>query len=239
MTAMDDVPSRAAEQRSSEYVPPAIGDESTDAADGEARGIFNDALRFAEAFLDIAVGVQSVMPAGTDPDEWDDVFQNVVWKAIKTQRRNPECFRTGSAKRWARHVAKNERRDQERSQRRRVIRDEAYLRSLSAGNFHAKPPDEEYEEREADRRVAGALEVVPTKQREAVVDHLAFGYTRAEAAAKHGISERVLKRTVETFRRYARLVLADLRPGNSSAHRRGPAVAKPSIVRGTDHDQRS
>lgn len=236
---MDDVPSRHPEQGSSEYIPPANGDERTDAPDCEAPGIFNDALKFAEAFLDIAVGVQTVMPAGMDPDDWKDVCQNVALKAIKTQKRNPECFRTGSAKRWARRVAKNERLDLERRQRTRAIGDEAYLRFLSAGNFRPKPPDEEYEERERDRRLAGAFDIVPTKQRKAVVDHLAFGLTRAEAAAKHEMTERVVKRAVETFLRYARLVLADLGPRNPSARRRSPAVAKPSIVRGTDHDQRS
>src|SRR5690348_2239590 len=236
---MDAVPSRAADESSSEYVLPATGDENSDATNIASRGIFDVLRDFADVFPDIAVGVQTVMPADVDRDDWADLFQDVVLKAIETQERNPECFRTGSAKRWARKVAKNQRRDQKRSQRKRVIRDEAYLRSISAGNFHAKPPDEEYEDRETTREILRALRVLEPKKRRAVVAHLAEGLTRAEAAAENGISERVLKRALESFRRYMRIVLPDLHPRNSSTRGSGPAVAKPSIVRGTDHDQRS
>ena len=236
---MDAVPSRAADESSSEDLPPATGYENSDATNAAARGIFDVFRDFAETFPDIAVGVQTVMPADVNRDDWADLFQDVALKAIETQERNPECFHTGSAKRWARKVAKNKRRDQKRSERKRVIRDEAYLRSVSAGNFYTKPPDQEYEDRETTRAVARALQVLEPKKRRAVVAHLAEGLTRAEAAAENGITERALKRVLEWFRPYARIELEDWDPRSSSTRGRSPAVAKPSIVRGTDHDQRS
>jgi len=235
---MDDVPSRDPEKDSSEYVPPANGDESSDAADGEAPGIFNDLLNFGEDFLVITDAVQSVLPRGMNPEDWKEILQKVASKAIEKQKGDPKYFSAGNATHWARHAAKNARLDLERRQRAEAKAEEEYRDYLKTRGVRPRTPAEEYERGEVSRRLAGALEVLTPKKRKAVVAHMAEGLSAAEAGAEYGMSARVVRRAVERFKRYTRIVLADLRPEGSSARRRGPSVAKPSIVRG-DHDKRS
>ena len=89
---MDDLPLRVAERSSSPYQVGATP-SNTDATKVEARGIVGVLRDFAEIFADIAVGVKAAMPAGVDPDDWDDVFGNVALKAVLMHAENPECFR--------------------------------------------------------------------------------------------------------------------------------------------------
>ena len=235
---MDDVPLRAAERSSSPYQVGATP-SNTDARKVEARGIVGVLRDFAEIFADIAVGVKAAMPAGVDPDDWDDVFGNVALKAVLMHAENPECFRAGDPTHWASRAAKNERLNKERDEHSRVMRDEAYLRLLATGVLEMKQPDAQYDERERDRAIARLFEGVNPRHRKAVEAYLIDGLTLGVAAAVGGISERALKRALERVRREAPLTLGEWRPTSTKKRLKSRAAEKPTPHRGANDDQRS
>src|SRR5690348_9487162 len=235
---MDDVPFRAAEGSSSPYFVGGTG-SNTDARKVEARGIGGVLRDFAEIFDEIAVGVRSAMPACVDPDEWEDVFQDIALEAVLMHAEDPECFGAGNPKHWASRAAKNRRRNNHRDESNRVMRDQAYLRLLATGVLQVKQPDAQYDERERDRAIDRLFEGVNPRHRKAVEAYLIDGLTLRIAAAVGGVSERALKRALEKVRRDAPLTLGDWHPASAKKRRQGRAAAKPPTDRGTTYDQRS
>jgi RNA polymerase sigma factor (sigma-70 family) len=235
---MDDVPFRAAERSSSAYLVGATG-SNTDEKKGEARGIHGVLRDFAGIFDDIAVGVRAAMPACVDPDEWEDVFQDIALEAVLMHAEDPECFGAGNPKHWASRTAKNRRLNNDRDESNRVIRDEAYLQLLATGVLEVKQPDAQYDERERDRAIERLFAGVNPRHRKAVEAYLIDGLTLRVAAAVGGVSERALKRALEKVRRDAPLTLGDWRPASTQKRRQGRAAAKPPTNRGTNDDQRS
>jgi RNA polymerase sigma factor (sigma-70 family) len=234
---MDHVPSRAAESSRSAYVLP-----TTDSASGarvKPRGIHQLVTDFAEIFDEIAVAVNSVMPARGDPADWEDLFQDVALEAVVMLAEDPQCFSAGGPTHWARRVAKNKRIDRKRAKRKRVIRDEAFARLVAAGVFRVKTPDEQLEDKERNRAIIQVFDGLKPEHRVAAKAYFVDGLTRKEAAAVGSITERALKRVIENIRRLAPLALPDWLPRLTTSRRRSRAAAMPATPRGTDDDQRS
>jgi RNA polymerase sigma factor (sigma-70 family) len=183
---MDDLPSRAA--------------DSSSGAQASERGIYDLGLRFAVIYREIARGVTDAMGRRRDRDEWWDLVQEIAPDAWRMYRRNPECFATESARRWASHAARNRRSNRKRSERRHAIQEQALQREYLAGNFDAKPVDQEIEEQERRRAIAKALQLLKPQRRWAVIEVFFRRRSYREAAAELGVSERAIKRSLEEAR---------------------------------------
>lgn len=235
---MDDVPLETAETGSNPY---RIGttQSNADAKKVEARGIVGLVTDLAAIFDEIALGVRAAKPGRVDPEEWADIFQDVALEAVLKLEKDPKYFGAGKPKHWASHAARNLRRNNERDEGYRVMRNLAYMRFRSTGALEVKQPDAEFDERERDRAIAQLFAGVNPRHRKAVEAYLVGGLTLDVAAAVGGVSERALRRALEKVRREAPFKLGDWHPNSSKKGRQSRPGNKPSTDRGTDDDQRS
>ena len=232
---MDDAPSRAAGGNESERSAPTASDrlhasretnqeippaEHAAIPGGGAGhpGIVDLVASFGARYREIFFGLTDARLTGFDRDDWADLLQDLLVEAWELSRSDPAYLANGAARRWARCAAPYRRSDRKRKERRRVAREELFVRELLAGYVDPDVLDSLLVE-ECRQAVNHALELLEPRPRAVVSAVWLRGLSKRQAAAELGMSRDTVTDLLDQARPRLALILSDYNPRRPGAGR--------------------
>jgi RNA polymerase sigma factor (sigma-70 family) len=198
-------------------IPPAGHAAAPDGGIGHP-GIVDFAARFSACYREIFFGVVDARLTELDRDDWADVLHDLVAEGWELFRSDAAYLANGTARRWARHAAPYRSADRKRKDRRRVAREELFVREFLAAYVHPNVLDSLVAE-ECRQAVNHALELLPPRPRAAAIAVWLRGLSKRQAAAELGMSRDTVTDLLDEARPRLALILSDYNPRRSGAGR--------------------